>query len=70
MERHYPGDMSDSEWALLEPFIIDPAVPRKRGRCEVARAGATLSQRHAPSAQDRLPVAHAAQRVCAAHYCA
>lgn len=34
MERHYPSDVSDAEWALLEPFIIDPVAPRKRGRCE------------------------------------
>ena len=32
MERHYPSDVSDAEWALLEPFIIDPKAPRKRGR--------------------------------------
>jgi transposase len=24
MERHYPSDVSDAEWALLEPFFIDP----------------------------------------------
>jgi putative transposase len=36
MERHYPSDVSDAEWALLEPFIIDPSVPRKRGRRETS----------------------------------
>lgn len=34
MRHHYPSDVSDAEWALLEPFIIDRAAPRKRGRCE------------------------------------
>jgi putative transposase len=34
MERHYPSDVSDAEWALLEVFFIDPAAPRKRGRRE------------------------------------
>ncbi len=34
MERHYPSDVSDAEWALLEPYIIDPQAPRKRGRRE------------------------------------
>ena len=32
MERHFPSDVSDAEWALLEPFIIDPLAPSKRGR--------------------------------------
>ena len=34
MECHYPGDLSDAERALLEPFFINSAAPRKRGRCE------------------------------------
>ena len=34
MERDYPSDVSDAEWALLEPFIIDPTAARKRGRRE------------------------------------
>lgn len=34
MERHYPSDVSDAEWALLELFIIDPKAPCQRGRRE------------------------------------
>jgi putative transposase len=34
MERHYPSDVSDAEWALLEPFFINSAAPPKRGRRE------------------------------------
>ena len=34
MERHYPSDVSDAEWALLEPFFINRNAPRKRGRSE------------------------------------
>ena len=30
MGRAYPCDVSDAEWALLEPFIIDHGAPRKR----------------------------------------
>jgi putative transposase len=36
MERHYPSDVSDAEWALLDPFFIKRAAPRKRGCCETA----------------------------------
>ena len=38
MERHYPSDVSDAEWALLEPFFINSIVPRKRGRCETSES--------------------------------
>ena len=38
MERHYPSDVSDAEWALLEPFFINSAAPRKRGRCETSES--------------------------------
>jgi putative transposase len=38
MERDYPSDVSDAEWALLEPFFIDSAAPPKRGRCETSRS--------------------------------
>lgn len=34
MDHHYPSDVTDAEWALLEPFIIDPNAPRKRGKRE------------------------------------
>ena len=32
MERHYSSDVNDAEWALVEPFVIGHAAPRKRGR--------------------------------------
>lgn len=34
MECDYPSDVSDAEWALLEPFFIQGAAPRRRGRVE------------------------------------
>lgn len=38
MERQYPSDVSDAEWALLEPFFIDSTAPRKRGRIETSES--------------------------------
>lgn len=36
MERDYPSDVSDAEWALLEPFFIERAPSPRRGRVETA----------------------------------
>lgn len=36
MERQYPRDVSDAEWALLEPFFINNSAPPRRGRRETA----------------------------------
>jgi putative transposase len=38
MESHYPSDVSDAEWALLESFFIDSTAPRKRGRIETSES--------------------------------
>ncbi len=38
MDRHYPSDVSDAKRALLEPFFINSAAPRKRGRCETSES--------------------------------
>ena len=34
MKRHYSSDVSDAEWALLEPFFMAREGPRGRGRIE------------------------------------
>jgi putative transposase len=34
MSRRYPSDVTDAEWALLEPFFFPPGAPRKAGRVE------------------------------------
>ena len=36
MERQYPSDVSDAEWALLEPFFINNSAVPKRGRRETS----------------------------------
>lgn len=38
MKRDYPSDVSDAEWALLEPFFIHRDAPRKRGRPQTAES--------------------------------
>ena len=43
MERNYPSDVSDAEWALLEPSIIDPTALREHQRV-------TLKKTATPSA--------------------
>lgn len=34
MSQRYPSDVTDAEWALLEPFFFPPGTPRKAGRVE------------------------------------
>jgi transposase len=36
MERQYPSDVSDAEWALLEPIFINKSASPRRGRRESA----------------------------------
>jgi transposase len=44
MSQRYPSDVSDAEWALLEPFFFPPDAPRKAGRVESpANARASLN---------------------------
>lgn len=38
MERHYPSDVSDAEWALLEAFFIACDAPPRRGRPQTAES--------------------------------
>jgi transposase len=57
VERRYPSDMTDREWARLEP-LIPPAKPGASAHDRYARS----DQRHPLSSSHRLPVALSSSR--------